>query len=121
MLFQRQSKEEASLALHYLLAAPSADADRAASAALTSAAAPRESSELDTLPTGRDQVANSPGNIALLAGIKDRYEAARGFRVPARTATVGPRGRSPHRGGASATVIGQIRDLLSPLGTDTAS
>jgi hypothetical protein len=26
-----------------------------------------------------------------------------------------------HRGGASATVIGQIRDLLSPLGTHAAS
>jgi hypothetical protein len=81
-LFQRQSAEEASLALHYLLAAASADADRAAaSAAESSAVRPNQSTELDTLPTGRDQVTNSPGNLALLAAIKDRYETARGFRT----------------------------------------
>ncbi len=73
-LFQRQSPQQAALALHYLLGAARADVD----------ARPGESStttELDTLPTGRDQVANSPGNVALLNAIRSRYRTARGFRT----------------------------------------
>jgi hypothetical protein len=64
-LFQRQTIEDAGLALHYLLASAIAQTQSAG----------------QTLPATRDRIAHSPGNVALLAAVSDRYRAARGFRA----------------------------------------